>query len=98
MDAHLTDFRNVLMKHNSTGYAYHDQVQRLVELSWEHRCTIATNSDSDVSDLERQIMALANQLGVPGAAFSRDPRGATVRLLFPDGFSDSVQGGYCVPT
>ena len=44
------------------------------------------------------IQANAAALGAKGVVFSGDPRGATVKLVFPDGHTnDWGKEGYCVP-
>jgi len=48
--------------------------------------------------IERRILQLAAQFGF-SAVFEGDPRGATVKIIFPDGsYDDSAHEGWCVPT
>lgn len=48
--------------------------------------------------LERQITKLAKSIGAAGVIFNGDPRGATVKLVMPDGRTDDFGAeGICVP-
>lgn len=48
---------------------------------------------------EKRILELAAEVGAVGVNFGGDPRGATVKLKFPNGESDSMgRDGWCVPT
>lgn len=59
-----------------------------------------TDKQSRQSDAcERRITERVKALGPGfGVMFSGDPRGATVKILLPSGYSDSWGGeGFCVP-
>lgn len=71
----------------------------------EDRCSIVTDyfdadgePNGDLKRCRRAIVAMAKDLNAE-VRFSGDPRGCTVKLLFPDGFTnDFAKEGYCVPT
>lgn len=48
---------------------------------------------------EHRITERCAALGFPAPMFSGDPRGCTVKIRLPSGYSDSWGGeGFCVPT
>lgn len=58
-----------------------------------------SGESSEVNRLRARISRLASDVGASGAMYSGDPRGCTVKLTFPDGFTnDWGKTGYCVPT
>ncbi len=70
---------------------------RLCEVDCNEGLTEAQARRSDAC--ERRILARCAELGPGfGAVFSGDPRGATVKITLPSGYSDSWGGeGLCVP-
>ena len=70
---------------------------RLCEVDCNEGLTEKQARQSDAC--ERRILARCAELGPGfGAVFSGDPRGATVKLVVPSGYSDSWGGeGLCVP-
>lgn len=100
------DFHSVLAKHGGIHYspaALYKLAGRLLALAEFHRTklTVACNTgdDADVGSVETELRRMAiNDLGCSDVLFSHDPRGCTVRLVFPDGFNNDLEGvGYCVP-
>lgn len=57
------------------------------------------NHPAVVRQCQGRIIILADKVGAASVLFSGDPRGATVKLTFKDGFTnDFGKEGYCVPT
>jgi hypothetical protein len=52
-----------------------------------------------VDECRNRIAEVAKRLGAKEVTFGGDPRGYTVKIVWPDGFTnDFAQEGYCVPT
>lgn len=67
----------------------------------EKACNFGLTKQEDhrVERLEIRIIEHTKALGFDTPLFSGDPRGATVKLRLPSGYSDSWGGeGFCVPT
>jgi hypothetical protein len=66
-----------------------------VEMSERETARVEKRSDN----AERAILKTVQTVPGWGADFQGDPRGACVKLLPPDGYTDSWGGsGWCVPT
>jgi len=64
----------------------------------EAYCNVEGFDPARIDQIERRIIKRATQIGA-GVVFSRDPRGATVKLTVPSGYTDDGgREGICVPT
>lgn len=86
----VLDIARAILRDAATHY-------RLAEQDCNVGLTEAQARRSDAC--ERRILARCAELGPGfGAVFSGDPRGATVKITLPSGYSDSWGGeGLCVP-
>lgn len=76
----------------------------LIELARKHhreqeRLCNGNGSEERSENLEAVIVKRSAEIGAKGVHFSGDPRGATVKLILPDGATnDWGSEGWCVPT
>ncbi len=95
------------LRTHGNGQADAVHVRRLMRFAARHlkyredACNISGAAERDaeeVETLEVRILADAQAVGAVGVRFGGDPRGCTVKLVFPDGFTnDFGREGYCVP-
>lgn len=74
--------------------AHARMMQMFNELFYSHGSTWRQRQAQILS--ERSLVAFAGMLGLH-IHTSRNPAGCPIRLMFPDGSSNSPQGGWCVP-
>ena len=83
----------LIMRHAAI-YARIQEIWCNVELSDAHTALY----EAKEARLEQRITARAQSIGC-AVIFSGDPRGATVKLVMPDGYTDDWgREGVCVPT
>lgn len=94
------DLWKTISEHGSVQIVSVTHTRLLAELAAAHRKECAETFAPDVGDkinaLELKITGLAAALGCNDVVFTHDPRGCTVRLLFRDGYSNSIAGGYAI--
>jgi hypothetical protein len=82
--------------------------RRIMQLAQRYQLICLMHLNEDVGDkfyteqeqLEKVIAETCRAGGITGVLFNTDARGATVKLRFADGQSNSMgdAGAYCVPT
>lgn len=103
LDAHSSNPASVTSTDAKRMMTHAKRHHRLMELlcSDERFCKEVDEDGNhpQVTDCRARINQCAKRLGATGVLFSGDPRGATVKLTFADGFTnDWGKEGYCVPT
>lgn len=105
----LEQFVKDCRTHGNPGAEVDDAKSAIINAAWHHDLmerlcngdlpTDDDGSNVDVTECRRCLKANAKRLGASGVIFSGDPRGATVKLTFPDGATnDFGSEGWCVPT